>query len=112
MNSDYQTEEIKQEQLAKHFICHFRGLAEPALRRRVELPCTSKCLFEVELEAEGGEGKVVVRGLCPYGSMLGDWVVVLFGGRVPYLLREKRLRREQKMKAKSHWNGCLSGSVI
>ena len=44
------------------------------------LPCHGKCMFEA------ADGKI---GLCPSGTRVGDLVVILFGGKVPYLLRHK-----------------------
>ena len=44
------------------------------------LACHGNCMFTDE------DGRV---GLCPSGSKVGDLVVVLYGGNVPYLLRPK-----------------------
>ncbi|KAG9227953.1 heterokaryon incompatibility protein-domain-containing protein [Amylocarpus encephaloides] len=44
------------------------------------LPCLENCMFTT---IDGGVG------LCPTGSRVGDLVVVLYGGMVPYLLRPK-----------------------
>jgi hypothetical protein len=45
---------------------------------RDHLPCIGKCLFRTH------DGK---RGLCPSPARVGDLVVILYGGQVPYLLR-------------------------
>jgi hypothetical protein len=50
------------------------------------LPCHGNCMFTDE------DGRV---GLCPSGSKVGDLVVVLYGGNVPYLLRSKLSERGQ-----------------
>ncbi|KAE9372520.1 HET-domain-containing protein [Stipitochalara longipes BDJ] len=50
------------------------------------LPCFENCMFTTR---DGGVG------LCPSGSRVGDLVVVLFGGMVPYLLRPKILGRTE-----------------
>jgi hypothetical protein len=47
--------------------------------------CTSDCFFT----AEGPDGHKRV-GLCPYSARTGDKIVVLFGGQVPFILRELR----------------------
>lgn len=44
----------------------------------VLLPCVQNCVFETE----SGD-----KGLCPAPARVGDVVVVLYGGAVPYLLR-------------------------
>lgn len=44
------------------------------------IPCLGKCLFRTE----GGH-----VGLCPSGTQPGDILTILYGGSVPYLLREK-----------------------
>jgi len=45
-----------------------------------EFSCLDDCLFKT---AEG------FLGLCPAGTKIGDIIVVLFGGSVPYVVREK-----------------------
>lgn len=45
-----------------------------------EFSCLDDCLFKT---AEG------LVGLCPAGTKIGDVIVVLFGGSVPYVVREK-----------------------
>ncbi|KAK0634583.1 heterokaryon incompatibility protein-domain-containing protein [Bombardia bombarda] len=60
-------------------------------------PCLNPSFFSsretVEESDSGGDGSSVKRaayvGLCPDGAREGDVVVILYGGRVPYLLREK-----------------------
>ena len=48
------------------------------------VPCISPCL----LAGDGQEGEDLV-GLCPYAARLGDIIVVLIGGKVPYLIRKQ-----------------------
>jgi hypothetical protein len=45
-----------------------------------EFSCLDDCLFKT---AEA------LSGLCPAGTKIGDIIVVLFGGSVPYIIREK-----------------------
>ena len=58
------------------------GDPEPA----TYLPCHGKCMLQT---ASGA------FGLSPLGTRVGDIVAVLFGGKVPYLLRPAESRRRQ-----------------
>ncbi|KAF9694256.1 hypothetical protein EKO04_007792 [Ascochyta lentis] len=58
----------------QHWVAHRHGQYLPAA-----LPCLDKCLFRIEDDVEG---------LCPAGTKPGDVVAVLYGGPVPYILRE------------------------
>ena len=57
-----------------HYSCHWGGTP----RDPSWLACFDNCMFTTR---DGG------IGLCPSGTRVGDLVVVLFGGMVPYLLR-------------------------
>lgn len=46
---------------------------------KTALPCHGPCFFVAS------DGSV---GLYPAGAMEGDWIAVLLGGKVPFLLRE------------------------
>jgi len=59
-----------------HYTCHWGGTP----RDPSWIPCFENCMYTTR---DGG------IGLCPSGSRVGDLIVVLFGGRVPYLLRPK-----------------------
>lgn len=81
----------------EHFDAHVQYVRESG----GALPCYSPCYFRSaavnrdggqrnsELEGSEGEGDIKI-GLCPHNAKVGDLVVVLYGGRVPYLLREIR----------------------
>jgi len=60
-------------QRRNHFNTHREFAAETGA-----LSCHSPCLMETQ------DGS---RGLCPFGAAVGDVVVVLDGGNVPYILR-------------------------
>ncbi|PMD57636.1 HET-domain-containing protein [Hyaloscypha bicolor E] len=61
---------------AAHYNSHWSGTPQ----NPTWLPCFQNCMFTTR---DGGVG------ICPSGSRVGDLVVVLFGGMVPYLLRPK-----------------------
>lgn len=73
------------------------GAVRPA---RSDFPCHSHCTFTLE-----GEGS----GLCPAVAQTGDTVVVLYGGSVPYILREvgrdagSESGREETAPGKEYW---------
>lgn len=66
----------------RHWACHGQNYNE---KRDSILPCISPCLF-----IAGGNLAGYGAGLCPHNAQIGDIVVMLFGGAVLYLLREKQ----------------------
>jgi hypothetical protein len=66
----------KSREWADHYISHWKTM--PTSGKPTWLPCLENCMFTTR---EGG------IGLCPSGTRVGDLVVLLFGGNVPYLLR-------------------------
>ncbi|KAK4142229.1 HET-domain-containing protein [Dichotomopilus funicola] len=83
----------KRGELGMHYMSHW-GVAPPSASggnaadgpKPTWLPCHGNCMFT------DVEGRI---GLCPAGSRVGDIVVVLYGGNVPYLLRPKPKLSEQ-----------------
>jgi hypothetical protein len=67
--------------LMDHARTHWRYVNE-----HQAFPCYSPCLFTTGDGPGSGDGMV---GLCPHYAKPGDVIVVLYGGRVPYLLRER-----------------------
>jgi len=80
--------------LREHYITHWGRLPgcetcekQPRTQRHGEahcpedigFPCLDKCFFKTE------DGLI---GLCPTGARESDLIVVLYGGSVPYILRE------------------------
>lgn len=51
--------------------------------RGARFSCLSDCFFKTR-DASGSEGE----GLCPHYARVGDIVVILYGGALPYLLRK------------------------
>lgn len=81
-SATYQAEELLESD-ARHYTCHRRGFSPDS---QVSLPCISPCRFI----AEGTLHEASARhGLCPHNARPGDVVVMLFGGAVLYLLRQK-----------------------
>lgn len=68
--------------LMTHFVRVEDGLA---------LPCYTPCYFS----CENASTKDVQVGLCPDGTRPGDVVVILHGGKVPYILRQKKSQDEE-----------------
>lgn len=62
-----------------HLIAHMGSTAE----HDGAVPCISPCAFS------SNSYRGDLTGLCPYTARVGDIVVVLFGGNVPYLIRER-----------------------
>lgn len=62
---------------------HFAPHQEYILQSHGCFPCYSPCLFRSDQGADG-----VKIGLCPHYARVGDVVVILYGGTVPYVLRE------------------------
>lgn len=69
----------------RHFIYHSRGFNA----RSGGVPCFSQCLFF-------GEADSSRIGLCPHTAQPGDVVVMLHGGPVLYILREKNSPGQQE----------------
>jgi hypothetical protein len=65
---------------AGHYASHWNMHKVRPFGSPTWLPCLENCMFTTR---EGG------IGLCPSGTRMGDLVVLLFGGSVPYLLRPK-----------------------
>lgn len=67
---------LLKEYLGPHVNAHLNeNLQDPVM-----LPCIQNCMFETESED---------KGLCPAPARIGDLVVILYGGAVPYLLRPR-----------------------
>jgi hypothetical protein len=55
------------------------GSVYERVESKTALPCHGSCFFVAS------DGSI---GLCPAGAMEGDWITILLGGKVPFLLRE------------------------
>lgn len=77
------TPEAVAEYEGRHFIYHSRGFNA----RSGGVPCFSQCLFFGETDSSR-------IGLCPHTAQPGDVVVMLHGGPVLYILREKNPSRQ------------------
>lgn len=67
------------------------------------LPCHGKCMFSTE----GG-----LIGLCPSGAQIGDIVVVLYGARVPSLLRPTPSVGEYFFVGECYADGVMHGECF
>ncbi|KAJ4298934.1 hypothetical protein N0V90_004177 [Kalmusia sp. IMI 367209] len=67
-------------QMTDHLIAH----EESATENGGVIPCISRCLFS----GRGLAGEELT-GLCPYTARIGDIIVVLIGGNVPFLIRRQ-----------------------
>ncbi|SPO04640.1 uncharacterized protein DNG_07325 [Cephalotrichum gorgonifer] len=65
----------------EHYWAHYNYIHE----NNGSLPCFSPCF----LKSKNGEGGDEKSGLCPHYARVGDAIVVLYGGRVPYILRPR-----------------------
>jgi hypothetical protein len=74
----------KSNEWGAHYRSHWGGNS----RKPSWFPCFDNCMFTAR---DGG------IGLCPSGTRVGDLIVVLFGGMVPYLLRPKVLIEETSL---------------
>ena len=92
-----------------HYTSHWGASS----RKPKWLPCLDNCMFTTR---DGGVG------LCPSGTRLGDLVVVLFGGKVPYLLRPKMViqgessqqssaAREYYLVGECYFEGLMKGEA-
>jgi Heterokaryon incompatibility protein (HET) len=106
---DMEEHRNKRTEWAAHYNSHWGG----SPRKPTWLPCLDNCMFTTK---DGGVG------LCPSGTRLGDLVVVLFGGKVPYILRPKTLKggetgRESKgtpeyyFVGECYFEGIMSGEA-
>lgn len=101
-------------QLPYHYFSHWRNASRYALDETSGLvgeeededtpdylPCHGECMFDTETHV----------GLCPSGSRVGDVVVVLFGGRVPYLLRPagEEGKGEYRLVGECYVEGVMQG---
>ncbi|KAL1845543.1 hypothetical protein Daus18300_014506 [Diaporthe australafricana] len=64
---------------------YFDHLAQhvPRGEREANFPCLSGCFFKAR-DSHGSAS----QGLCPHYARVGDIVVILYGGSIPYLLRK------------------------
>ena len=74
------------------------------------LPCHGRCMFETL------DGRI---GLCPSGARATDLVVILYGGNVPYLLRQEReidqalsVSKEYYFVGECYVEGLMGGSAV
>ncbi|KAJ9658873.1 hypothetical protein H2198_003443 [Neophaeococcomyces mojaviensis] len=67
------------------------------------LPCHSKCMFDTV------DGHI---GLCPSGTRTGDLVVILYGGTVPFLLRQKEQIGEYCFVGECYLEGFMNGEAF
>lgn len=97
----------KPNEWAAHYNSHWGGMP----RNPNWLPCLENCMFTTR---DGG------IGLCPSGTRVGDLVVLLFGGRVPYLLRPKVVTsfeggrvgsKEYYFVGECYFDGSMNGST-
>lgn len=73
VSSGLQLYEDDWDDIGKHYSVHSDD------EDSVTFPCLDDCLFEISED--------LVR-LCPTGTRVGDLMVVLLGGSVPYILRD------------------------
>jgi hypothetical protein len=73
----------------------------------VQFPCLDPCF----LKADDGS-----TGFCPAGSQVGDLLVVLYGGSVPYVLRKSGMGSASstyyKFVGECYVDGKMDGSVV
>jgi len=82
-----------------HLKTHYRQVLECG----GGFPCYSPSFFKTQGDVE--DEKI---GLCPHNAIVGDIVVVLYGGRVRYLLREKTAQKgEPNSKAYEFVGECF-----
>lgn len=101
-----------------HYVCHWSKFPETKLDGiswengetqswvKSGFPCHGKCFFRHSLG---------VFGLCPPMTRPGDIVVVLFGGSVPYVLREREGSESPKLYeliGECYVQGLMQGAAI
>lgn len=67
------------------------------------LPCLDNCVFELD------DGS---KGLCPVGTKPGDIVVILYGGDVPYVLREARTESHYTFVGECYLDGRMHKNLL
>ena len=70
------------------------------------LPCNGPCFFVAS------DGSI---GLCPAGARVGDWIAILLGGKVPFLLRESHADegdRQFELIGECYVDGKMHGEFI
>jgi hypothetical protein len=75
-------------QIIDHLIAHREQNAG------IPFPCISPCLFSGESDTQEE-----LAGLCPYSAKIGDIIVVLMGGNIPYLIRKRAIHISSQDKA-------------
>ncbi|KAF2705763.1 HET-domain-containing protein [Pleomassaria siparia CBS 279.74] len=70
-----------------------------------DFPCLDDCLFTMSNDSVG---------LCPAGTRVGDVLVVLFGGSVPYILRDRTEDGEKRWQfvGECYAQGIMDGSAL
>ncbi|KAI4869999.1 HET-domain-containing protein [Hypoxylon rubiginosum] len=100
-------------QLPYHYSTHWRDIPRESLDSTSGLtdpdapdylPCHGKCMFSTET----GVGV----GLCPNGSQVGDLVVILFGSKVPHLLRSSNTPGEYYFVGECYMDGVMHGEAF
>ncbi|KAH7014589.1 heterokaryon incompatibility protein-domain-containing protein [Microdochium trichocladiopsis] len=90
-----------------HVACHQSALdmhgSNDGLRRGEWFPCYGKPVFDM------GRGLV---GLCPYMAQVGDIVVVLYGGSVPYILTESPTAGIFHLVGECYVDGVMHGEAF
>lgn len=90
-------------QTADHHYAHY-GLLHGDPEAILDcLPCHGKCMFST------GDG---LTGLCPSGAEIGDIVVVLYGARVPSLLRPTLSYVEHSFVGECYVDGVMHGECF
>ncbi|KAH6612159.1 heterokaryon incompatibility protein-domain-containing protein [Boeremia exigua] len=83
---------------AMHWYAHYGETGLPE-----SLPCANDCYFQ----ATNG-----LAGLCPAGTMSGDVVVILYGGSVPYLLRDTDVSGEYTFVGECFLEGKMDQNLL
>ncbi|KAI2467589.1 HET-domain-containing protein [Annulohypoxylon bovei var. microspora] len=98
-------------QLPYHYFTHWRDVPRDSLDHssgQIDpnapdyLPCYGKCMFLTEAG----------MGLCPNGSRVGDILVILYGSKVPHLLRPSGDPREYYFVGECYVDGIMRGEAL
>lgn len=74
---------------------------------RLIVPAALPCLDHCVLQMDDGS-----KGLCPASTKPGDIVVILYGGDVPYLLRERQVEGQYSFIGECYLDGKMDGNLL